>query len=216
VRGDEGRPGHIGAHAAIAQDEVGQDGEYSFTRGALDTPDGTSAQAETDIMRVARQAATLAATGFVGELQAEGQEEGEAECNKRFGGAQERHVGRLIAEVDGDRAVVTYRFGSVSHVSSPGQRPLARMRHGEGHVWKDQASCERLGSSPLNTVECGTDSSCRVLCQDTELCPYFHESLYGAIELLLGVGRAHLRAYTGLTFGDNRGREAYHINAFPE
>jgi hypothetical protein len=99
--------------------------------------------------------ATLAATGFVGELKAEGEEEGEDEFNKRFGGAQERKVGRLIAEVDGDRAVVTYRFGSVSHVSSPGQMPLARMRHGEGNVLKDQASCERLGSSPLNSVECG-------------------------------------------------------------
>src|SRR4029450_2614396 len=94
--------------------------------------------------------ATLAATGFVGELKAEGEEEGEDEFNKRFGGAQERKVGRLIAEVDGDRAVVTYRFGSVSHVSSPGQMPLARMRHGEGNVLKDQASCGRLRGDPLN------------------------------------------------------------------
>ena len=49
-----------------------------------------------------------------------------------------------------------------------------------------------------------------------ELGPYFHESLDGALELLWGVGRAHLRAYTGLPFGDNWVREAYHINAFPE
>ena len=100
-------------------------------------------------MGVARQAATLAASGFVCELKAEGEEEGEDEFNKGFGGAQERKVGRLITEVDGDRAVVTYRFGGVSHVSSPGQMPLARMRHGEGNVLKDQAYCERLGSSPL-------------------------------------------------------------------
>jgi hypothetical protein len=104
------------------------------TRGALETPDGKPAQAETDIMGVARQAATLAAAGFVEELKAEGEEEGEDECNKRFGGAQEGKVGRLIAEVDGDRTVVTYRFGSVSHVSSPGQMPLVRMRHGVGNV----------------------------------------------------------------------------------
>src|SRR5262244_996676 len=28
------------------------------------------------------------------------------------------------------------------------------MRHREGNVLKDQASCERLGASPLNSVEC--------------------------------------------------------------
>src|SRR3989475_2302431 len=29
------------------------------------------------------------------------------------------------------------------------------MRHGEGNVLKDQVYCERLGASPLNSVECG-------------------------------------------------------------
>src|SRR6266446_245105 len=33
--------------------------------------------------------------------------------------------------------------------------PLARMRHREGNVLKDQAYCERLGASPLNSGECG-------------------------------------------------------------
>ena len=70
-------------------------------------------------MGVARQAAALAAAGFVCELKAEGEEEGEDEFNQGFGGAQERKVGRLIAEVDGDRVVVTYRFGGMSHVSPP-------------------------------------------------------------------------------------------------
>src|SRR5712691_1705529 len=58
-------------------------------------------------------------------------------------------------EVDGDRAVVAYRFGGVSHVSSPVQMPLAWSRHGEGNALKDQAYCERLGVPPLNSVECG-------------------------------------------------------------
>jgi hypothetical protein len=57
-------------------------------------------------------------------------------------------------EIDGERAVVACRFGGVSHVSFPGQMPLARMRHREGNVLKDQAYCERLGASPLNSVEC--------------------------------------------------------------
>ena len=50
--------------------------------------------------------------------------------------------------------LTNHRFGGVPHVSSPGQRPFAQMRHGEGNVLKDQMNCERLGSSPLNSVEC--------------------------------------------------------------
>src|SRR5690349_15665474 len=29
-----------------------------------------------------------------------------------------------------------------------------RMRHGEGNTLKDQAYCERIGTSPLNAMEC--------------------------------------------------------------
>src|SRR5712692_10223537 len=29
-----------------------------------------------------------------------------------------------------------------------------RMRHGEGNTLKDQADCERIGTSPLNAMEC--------------------------------------------------------------
>ena len=70
------------------------------------------------------------------------------------GGAQERQGGRRIAAVDGARAGVTSRGGRVSPVASPGQRPWARRRPGEGNVGNDHASCERLGASPLNAVEC--------------------------------------------------------------
>src|SRR6266571_3115974 len=106
-------------------------------------------------MGVARQASTLTAAGLVEELKAEGEEEGEDELDERVGVGQEPKIGRLIVEIDGEGAVVTYRFGGVPHVSSPGQRPFAQMRHGEGNVLKDQMNCERLGSSPLNSVECG-------------------------------------------------------------
>ena len=91
-------------------------------------------------MGVARQAATRAATGFVGELKAEGEEEGEDELDERVGVVQEPKIGRLIVEIDGEGAVVTSRFGGVPHVSSPGQRPLARMSHGEGNVLSYQGS----------------------------------------------------------------------------
>src|SRR6266481_3663660 len=89
-------------------------------------------------MGVARQASTLTAAGLVEELKAEGEEEGEDELDERLGVGQEPKIGRLIVEIDGEGAVVTYRFGGVPHVSSPGQRPFAQMRHGEGNVLKDQ------------------------------------------------------------------------------
>ena len=106
-------------------------------------------------MGVARQASTLAAAGFVEELKAEGEEEGEDEFDKRFGVAQERQVSRLIVEIDGDGAVFAWRFGGLSHVSSPCRWLLVKMRHREGNALKDQAYCERLGVPPLNSVECG-------------------------------------------------------------
>jgi len=131
-----------------------QDGEDRFARGTLDTPDGEPAQANPRVMRVARQASTRAAAGFVCELEAEGEEEGEDAFDKRFAITKELEVGGFVVEIDSDGAVLACRFGGVSHVSSPGQRPLARMRYGDGNVLKDQAYCERLGSSPLNSVEC--------------------------------------------------------------
>jgi len=56
-------------------------------------------------MGVACQATTLAAAGLVGELEADRQEKGKDEFDKRFGVAQEISVGCLIAEVDGESAV---------------------------------------------------------------------------------------------------------------
>ena len=88
VGGEQGIAGHIGAHRAVAQDEMGQDGEDRFARGALDAPDGEPAQANPGIMGVARQAPAAAAGGLVGELKAEGEEKGEDELDKRFGVAQ--------------------------------------------------------------------------------------------------------------------------------
>ena len=89
VGGQQGIAGHLRSHLAVAQDEVGQDGEHRFARGALDAPDGEPAQADTGIMGVARQAPALAAAGLVGELKAEGEEKGEDELDKRFAVAKE-------------------------------------------------------------------------------------------------------------------------------
>ena|SRR2546430_4064882 len=152
--GQERITGHLRSQRAVTQDEMRQDGEHGFARGALDTPDGETTQADTGIVGVARQTPTRAAAGLVGELKAESEEKREHEFNKRFGGAQERKVGRLITEVDGDRAVVAYRFGGVFHVSSPGQMSLARMRQDEGKVLKEQTYSGRIETSPLNPGEC--------------------------------------------------------------
>jgi hypothetical protein len=135
--------------------EVRQDGKYRLAGGALDAPDGETTQADTGVMGVAREAATLAAAGLVEELKAEGEEEGEDELDKRFGVAYEGKVGRLIVEIDGDGTVVAGRFGGLSHVSSPCRWLSVKMRHRERNVLKDQASYEGVTPLPHNPLECG-------------------------------------------------------------
>jgi hypothetical protein len=117
VGGHQGLPSRIGMPAAIAQDEVGPHRTDRLARRALHPPDGETTQPDTGRVGVAGQAATLAATGLVEELKAEGEKEGEDELDKGFGVAHEGKVGRLIVEVDGDRAVVADRCGGLSHGS---------------------------------------------------------------------------------------------------
>lgn len=159
VGGQQRITGHLRAHLSVAQDEVRQDCEHGFAGGALHAPEGEPAQANPRVMGVAREAPTLTAAGLVEELKVKGEEEGEDEFDQRCGVAQEGKVGYLIEEVDGDRAVVAYRFSGVSQVSFPVQRSLAQRRHGEGHALKDHAYGERLGAPPLNSVECAIDSN---------------------------------------------------------
>ena len=96
----------------------------------LETPDGEPAQADTDIMGVARQAATCAATGFVCELEADREDEGEDPLDKRLGVVEKRKVGRLIVEVNGDGTVLACRFGGRFHVS-----PSVQMALGTDETW---------------------------------------------------------------------------------
>ena len=121
VGGQQGVTSHFWSHLAVTQDEMRQDGEHGFARRTLDTPDGETIQADTSIVGVAGQTPALATAGLVEELKAEREKKREYELDKRFGVAQELSVGRLIVEIDGERAVVACRFGGVSHVSSPGQ-----------------------------------------------------------------------------------------------
>ena len=53
------------------------------------------------------------------ELNAEGEEKGEDELDKRSAVVKELKVSRFIVEIDGDGAVCAYRFGCFPHVSPP-------------------------------------------------------------------------------------------------
>ena len=87
-----------------------------FARGALDPPDGDATQADTGIMRVARQAPTAATRGLVCELKADGQDEGQHTFEKRLPIAQELQVGRFVVKINGDGPVCAWLFGGVTHV----------------------------------------------------------------------------------------------------
>jgi hypothetical protein len=111
VGGDQRLPGHVGAHTAIAQDEMGEHREHHFASGALHPPDGEPTQPHTGIVRVARQAATRTAAGLVEELKTRREEEGEDKLDKRLGVVKEPVVSRFVVEIDGDGAVCAGRFG---------------------------------------------------------------------------------------------------------
>jgi hypothetical protein len=110
-------------------------------------------------MGVASQG-TAAVTGrFVMELETQGEDESQDKLDEGFAIAEQLKVGRLIVEIDGNRTVLSGRFGGLDHVSSPcGWQPVW-MRHREDKALKDQADCKRIGVSPLNPMECEQDQS---------------------------------------------------------
>src|SRR5262245_1864485 len=115
----------------LIYNEVRQDGEDRFARGALETPDRETAQADTGIMGMARQAPTTAVTGcLVCELEADSEEKGEDDLEERLGVAQELRVGRFIVEIDGDGTVLACRFDGLSHVL-----PSVQMAIGTNETW---------------------------------------------------------------------------------
>ena len=115
--GNQGIAGHGWLHRSVAQDEVRQDGEYRLAGGALDAPEGKTAQADSGVMRVARQASAPATGRLVGELKPKREDERQDELDKCFAIAAYLEVGRFIAEINGDGAIVVGRLGAVSHVS---------------------------------------------------------------------------------------------------
>jgi hypothetical protein len=110
----EGIASDLGSHLAIAQDEVGQDGEHRTTRGALETPDGDAPETDTHIMRVTRQAPAAVTGRLVLELKSDGQDERHHQCNKGLAVAKQLQVGRVMLKI----AHSTEFSGGAGHGSS--------------------------------------------------------------------------------------------------
>jgi hypothetical protein len=86
---------------------VREDREHRAARGALEAPDYDPTQTDAHIMRVARQASASATGRLMGELKAQGKEEGEDAFDKRFAVAKEPKVGRFIVEVNDNSTVLS-------------------------------------------------------------------------------------------------------------
>ena len=71
-------------------------------------------------MGMARQAPTAATGRLVGELKAEGQDEGQHTFEKCFPIAKQLAVRRFAPEINGDGAVFSRRLSHYAHVSPPG------------------------------------------------------------------------------------------------
>jgi hypothetical protein len=143
----------------LIYNEVGQDCEHRATRGALEPPDGETTQPDADIMRVAGQAPPAATRGLVGELKAEGQDEGQHTFEKRLPIAQELQVGRFVPKIDGDGPVCAWLFGGVTHVP-PRLLGLCYAGHNRGATPNHfKTTGQDEGSSPLNSMECGLPHS---------------------------------------------------------
>jgi hypothetical protein len=101
-RGQEGIAGALEPPLALAPDDMGPDGAHRMTRRARETPDGDPTQAHAEIRRVVRQASATAPSGLVGELKAEGPDEGEPAFAKRLAIAKQLNVGGCILESNGE------------------------------------------------------------------------------------------------------------------
>jgi hypothetical protein len=96
-----------------------------------------------------------------GERKAQREDEGQDQLNKRFAIAEQLEGGGLIVEIEGEGAVLAFGFVSLWHVSSPFVWRWVRMRHRACTMLKDQSDCERIGASPLNSLEGGCMNSLR-------------------------------------------------------
>ena len=61
--------------------------------------------------------ATTGTGRFVGELKAQGEEKGKDELDKCLAIVNQLKVSGFVLEINGNRAVLAWRFGALSHVS---------------------------------------------------------------------------------------------------
>jgi hypothetical protein len=118
----QGIASHVGAHLAVAQDEMRQDGEDGFTPRTLDAPDGEAAPADPDVMGMTCQIPATTAGGLVFQLKAEGEDERQHTFDKRSAIGKELKVGRFVLKIDGDGPVFAGLFGCYAHVSPLGHQ----------------------------------------------------------------------------------------------
>src|SRR5512145_1565448 len=117
MSGQQGIAGRFGSHRAVAQDEMGQHGQHGLTVRALHAPDGETAKPHADIMGVTGQTPAAVTGRLVGELKAQGEDEGQDKLDKRLTISNELKVGGFILEIDGKGTVCPWCFGGLSQVS---------------------------------------------------------------------------------------------------
>src|SRR5712691_10843980 len=126
MRREEGVASNLGAHRAIAQGEMRQDGEDGFTPRTLETPDGHPTQTDAHVMGVACQAPAPATGRLVGELKAKRQHEGENTLEKRLAVSQQAEIGGFVSKIDSDGAVMPRLCGCCSQCVTPRSSGLVR------------------------------------------------------------------------------------------
>ena len=105
-------------------------------------------------MRMAREASTAATGGFVLQLKAKRQHEGQDTFEECLPIAKELEVDRFAPEIDGDGAVFAGLAGSVAHGHPSGIRSRKRRRYNEGNALKSQGHHEGLRGLPRKAMEC--------------------------------------------------------------
>src|SRR5262252_1750834 len=116
-----------------------------FARRALYPPDGHSAQTDAHIMGMACEASAAATEGFVFQLKAQGQHEGEDTFEERLPIAQQLEIRRFALEIDGDGTIFAGLASSVAHGHPSGIRSRKLRRHNGGNAWQSR----RAGSLHL-------------------------------------------------------------------
>jgi hypothetical protein len=104
-------------HLARAPDDIREDREYRFARGALKTPDRDPTQTDAHVMRVACQASAAATGRLVLQLKTQRQAERQHQFHTGLAVAKQLNVGRFVLNIDGDRAVFAGLVGRVAQGS---------------------------------------------------------------------------------------------------